>query len=186
MLNESSPATDTRYSLVSKVLLALASVASYSLVLSIAERIEPIETVPDTGLWFPFVAGALFGAFVLMPYVGADRRTLRIALLCIASALIYRLAIWFVTGGPLDYDLLASFVITGAGAAVLCALAVAFIAPQPVRALAIVFALVAGAIGGATFDIKIAADPNMVVGHGIWQLLVCLALHAGFGRQLPA
>ena len=76
--------------------------------------------------------------------------------------------------------------ITGAGAAALCALAVALIAPQPVRALAVVFALVAGAIGGATFDIKIAADPNMVVGHGIWQLLVCLALHAGFGRQLPA
>jgi hypothetical protein len=185
-LSQADHAADTRYSLVSKILLALASVASYSLVLRIAEAIEPIETVPDTGLWFPFVAGAIFGAFVLMPYVGADRRTLRIALLCVAGALVYRLAIWFVTGGPLDYDLLVSFVITGAGAAALCALAVTLIAPQPVQTLAVVFALVAGAIGGATFDIKIAADPNMVVGHGIWQLLVCLALHAGFGRQLPA
>lgn len=184
-MNERSPSADTRFSLVSKILLALASVASYSLVLRLAQAVEPIESVPDTGLWFPYAAGAIFGAFVLMPYVGPDRRTLRIAGLWVASALIYRLAVWFAADGPLDAGMLATFAITGAGAAVLCALAVVLIAPQPGSAPAFAFALIAGALGGASLDLKVAFDPDMLIGHGIWQLLVCLALHAGFGRRTP-
>jgi len=184
-LNDRSVTADTRFSLVSKILLALASVASYSLVLRLAEAIEPVESVPGTGLWFPYVAGAIFGGFVLMPYVGQDRRTLRIAGLWVASALIYRLAVWFAADGPLGAGMLATFAITGAGAAVLCALSVVLIAPQRGSAPAFVFALVAGALGGASLDLKVAFDPDMLVGHGIWQLLVCLALHAGFERRTP-
>jgi hypothetical protein len=182
-LNESSPSADTRFSLASKVLLALASIASYALVSSLAEALEPMESVPPPGVWFPYVAGAIFGGFVLMPYVGADRRAVRIAALWVAGALIYRLAVWFATDGPLNYDVLVTFVITGAGAAVLCALAVALLAPRPYRPLALVFALVAGALGGASFELKVASDEFMVLSHGCWQLLVCLALHAGFDRS---
>lgn len=181
-----SPSTGTSCSLASKILLALASVASYALVSSLAEAIEPLVAVPVTGYWFPYVAGAIFGGFVLMPYVGADRRALRIAGLWLAGAVIYRLAIWFATEGPLDYGPLVIFMITGAGAAVLCALAVILIAPQPWRPLALVFPLVAGALGGVSFELQIASDPFLLVSHGCWQLLVCLALHAGFEWRPPA
>ena len=179
------PATDTRYSLVSKLLLAFASIASYVLVLRLAAAVEPIEVIPDAGLWFPYVAGAIFGAFVLMPYVGADRRALRIALLWVASALIYKLAIWFVATEPLDYDDSVTFAIAGTGAAVLCALSVMIIASRPGAALAFAYTLVAGALGGASFEIKVPSDPNLILNHGIWQVLVCLALHAGFERRIP-
>lgn len=178
--------SDRPFSLISKFLLALASVASYALVSTLAESIEPIESVPEPGLWFPYLAGAIFGAFVLLPYVGADRRPLRIATLCVASALIYRLAVWFVTAGPFDYDMLVTFVLAGAGAAILCAIAVVLLAPQPWRRRALVFALVAGAAGGAAFELKLASDQFLLLSHGIWQILVCLALHAGFGRRPAA
>ena len=178
-----SPSTGTNFSLAAKFLLALASIASYALVSSLAEAIEPMESVPPPGLWFPYVAGAIFGGFVLMPYVGTDRRVARIAALWVAGALIYRLAVWFAVDGPLNYEVLVTFVITGAGAAVLCALAVALLAPRPLRPLALGLALVAGALGGASFEIKVASDEFMLLGHGCWQLLVCLALHAGFERR---
>jgi hypothetical protein len=176
-----SPSTGTSFPLFTKLLLVLASIAAYLLVANIAEALDPLEAVPDAGLWFHYVVGALFGALVLGPYAAADHRPLRILGLAAASAVIYRLAILFVTEGPLDYGVLATFVITGAGAALLCALAVWLVAPQPFRPLAFVLALVAGALGGATFELKVASDPFLLVSHAAWQLLVCLALHAGFG-----
>jgi hypothetical protein len=181
-----SPSTGVTFSLLAKLLLALASIAAYALISNLADALEPVESVPDPGFWFHYLAGAIFGALVLTPYAGADRRAMRVAGLCIASALVYRLAVWFVTEGPLDYDVVATFAITGAGAAVLCALAVVLIAPQPKRALAFVLALVAGALGGASFDLKLSSDQYLLVSHGIWQLLVCLALHAGFRQRTSA
>lgn len=185
-LGERSLSADARFPLFAKVLLAFASIAAYALISNLADVLEPVESVPDPGFWFHYLAGAIFGALVLTPYVGADRRAIRMAALCIASAVIYRLAVWFVTEGPLDYDVVATFAITGAGAGVLCALAVVLIAPQPRRPLAFVLALVAGALGGASFDLKMSSDQYLLVSHGIWQLLVCLALHAGFRQRTTA
>ena len=163
-----------------KLLLALASIAAYVLVANIAEALDPLESIPDAGLWFHYVVGAIFGALVLGPYAAPDRRPLRIAGLAAASAAIYRVAILFVTEGPLDYGVLTTFVITGAGAALLCCLAVCVIAPQRFAPLAFVLALLAGGAGGATFELKFASDPFLLVSHAAWQFLVCLALHAGF------
>jgi hypothetical protein len=163
-----------------KFLLALASIAAYAVIARLAEAADPLESVPDAGLWFHYVVGAIFGALVLGPYATQPRRALRVIGLAVASALIYRLAVLFVTEGPLDYAVVTTFAITGAGAALLCCLAVSLIAPRPPRAVPLILALVAGAIGGASFDLRIASDPFLLLSHGAWQLLVCLALHAGF------
>lgn len=181
-----SRSTDTSFSLGAKLLLALASIAAYALISNLAEALEPVEGVPDPGFWFHYLAGAIFGALVLAPYAGPRQRALRIVALSLAGAAIYRLAVWFVTAGPLDYDMAATFAITGSGAAVLCALAVIVIAPRLKRPvlLVLVLALAAGALGGASFDFKISSDPFLLVSHGVWQLLVCLALHVGFERRL--
>jgi hypothetical protein len=181
-----SRSTGTSFTLFAKLLLALASIAAYALIANLAERLEPIEGVPDPGFWFHYVAGAIFGALVLTPYLGPRQRALRFAGLCLASAGIYRLAVWFVAEGPLDYGVLATFVIAGAGAAAICVCAVVLIAPQPHRALAFVLVPAAGALGGASFELKMASDEIMLLSHGIWQLLVCFALHAGFRQRTRA
>jgi hypothetical protein len=171
-------------SLVLKLGLALASVVAYVAIARLAEAVEPIEGVPDTSLWFHYLVGAVFGALVLGPYARASSRALRILVLALASAAIYRLAVWFVTEGPIGYDALVSFMLAGAGAAVLSGLAVAGIGPQPFSARLVVLTLAAGALGGATFDIQVPADTYLLVGHAAWQLLVCIALHAAI-RPTP-
>jgi hypothetical protein len=75
-----------------KLGLALVSVLAYSVIAELADRFEAIESVPDTGLWFHYVVGAVFGALVLAPYVGPRQRIIRIVLLCAASAGI---EVWF-------------------------------------------------------------------------------------------
>jgi hypothetical protein len=42
---------------------------------------------------------------------------------------------------------------------------------------------VAGAIGGAAFDVKLSFDQNLLLPHAVWQLLVCLALHFGLHER---
>jgi uncharacterized membrane protein YsdA (DUF1294 family) len=172
-----SPSTGTSFSLISKLALALASVLTYSLIADLADRVEAIESVPETGLWFHYVVGAVFGALVLAPYLGARQRVIRFVLLCAASAVIYWLAVWFVTDGPIGYDAITAFVIAGAGAALLSGLAVVAIAPHTFDMRLVAFTLVAGAIGGAAFDLKFAFDQYLLTGHAAWQILVCLALH---------
>lgn len=172
--------TGSSFPLLIKLALALVSVVAYSVIAELADRFEAIESVPDTGLWFHYVVGAVFGALVLAPYVGPRQRIMRFALLCAASAGIYWLAVWFVTDGPIGYDAVTSFVISGAGAALLSGLAVVAIAPQTIELRLVVFTLVAGAFGGAAFDLKFAFDQYLLAGHVAWQLLVCLALHFSF------
>jgi hypothetical protein len=177
----SVPVAANSSSLVFRLALALASVIAYVVFARLVETLEPIEAVPDTSLWFHYAVGAAFGALVLGPYVPVAPRALRIAALALAGAVIYRLAVWFVTEGPIGYDALVSFVLAGAGAAVLSAIAVAAIARRAFGWRLLVLPLAAGAIGGATFDMNIPADPYLLVGHAAWQLLVCLALHLGVG-----
>lgn len=172
-----SSSTGTSFPPLIKLALALVSVVAYSVIAELADRFEAIESVPDTGLWFHYVVGAAFGALVLGPYVGPRQRIVRFVLLCAASAGIYWLAVWFVTDGPIGYDAVTSFVISGAGAALLSGLAVVAIAPRTFDLQLIAFTLVAGAIGGAAFDLKFAFDQYLLAGHVAWQLLVCLALH---------
>lgn len=179
-----SPSTGTSLPLIIKLALALVSVLAYSAIAELADSVEAIENFPDMGLWFHYVVGAVFGALVLAPYLGARQQIIRFVLLCVASAAIYWLAVWFVTDGPIGYNAVTSFVIAGAGAALLSGLAVVAIAPRTLDVRLVAFTLVAGAIGGAAFDLKFAFDQYLLAGHVAWQLLTCLALHFGF-RAAP-
>ena len=179
-----SPATGTRFPLIIKLALALVSVIAYSVIAELANRFEAIESVPDTGLWFHYVVGAVFGALVLGPYLGARQRIIRFIGLCIASAGIYWLAVWFVTDGPIGYDAITSFMLAGAGAALLSGLAVVLIAPRAFDLRLVGFALVAGGIGGAAFELKFAFDQYLLAGHAAWQMLTCLALHFGLRTRI--
>ena len=64
-------------------------------------------------------------------------------------------------------------------AALLCAVAVVALAPRAFTWQLPALALAAGAIGGVAFEVELPFDPDLVVGHAAWQLLVCLALHFG-------
>jgi len=184
-LNERSPSHGTNSSLVFKYGLALTSVVAYAVIAQLADALEPIEAIPDAGLWFHYVVGVVFGALVLGPYVGPKQRALRIVLLAIASAVIYYLAVRFVADGPFSYNATTSFLIAGSASAVLCGVATILLAPCAPGWRVVPLAAVAGAIGGAAFDVKLSFDQNLLLPHAVWQLLVCLALHFGL-RQRPA
>ncbi len=143
-----------------------------------------MEGAPETGLWFHYVVGSVFGALVLAPFVGARQRVARFVAMCVASAAIYYLAVRFVVDGPIGYDMILSFILAGGVAAPLSGLAVVLIAPRAFSWRLVALTFVAGAIGGATFDLKFSFDSNLLVGHAVWQMLVCLALNFSF-RDTP-
>jgi hypothetical protein len=163
-----------------KLALAALSVLGYGLVFQFAEAVDNLQGVPDPQFWFYHLVGAIFGGLVMGPYAVSRQLGLRVVALCIASALIYYFAVWFVTNGPLDLGTVATFVLTGAAAALLVGLAVVVIAPARASALLIPATLAAGALGGAAFKLRVTSDTIMLLGHAVWQLLVCLALHLSF------
>ena len=172
-------------SLVWKYGLALTSVVAYAVMMQLANALEHVDSIPDVGLWLYYVLGAIFGALVLGPYVGPKQRALRICLLAGVSAGIYYLSIKFVADGPFSYDATTSFVIAGVGSAVLCAVATILLAPHAPDWRVVPLAALAGAIGGAAFELNLSFDQDLLVPHAVWQLLVCLALHLGL-RDRPA
>ena len=166
--------------LATKIALALVSAGFYGLLTFLSERSAAVDTFLSKANSGMHLVAVVFGAFVLVPYVTASRRwPLRAAALCIASAAIYYAAVRFVVDGPFHYDTMASFAVSGAGAALLTGLAVVLLAPRPFRMKLIPMLLVAGAAGGAVFDHKLSIDESMLLGHLAWQVLVCLALHYG-------
>jgi hypothetical protein len=180
-----SRSTGSVSSLVFKYGLALASVVAYALIAGLSDRFESIEGLPPTRQWFFYVVAVIFGALVLGPYAGPRQRAVRFVLLSAASAAIYRLAVWYMAEGPLGFEAATSFAVVGAVSSSLCGLAIVVIAPRPFDWRLLPLTLAAGALGGAAFDIRIPADPYLIVGHAAWQLLTCLALHFGL-RETPA
>jgi hypothetical protein len=162
-----------------RLLLAVVSVLAYAVLVQMTPVFESGDRVPNMNTVFHLVVGAVFGALVLAPYAGAPRRALRAIALAAAAAAIYYGAVRFVVNAPAGLDPLASFVLAGAGAALLCGLAVAAIAPRSFDTRLAALLLLAGAAGGAVFDLKVTFDPNLHLGHAAWQLLTCLALHFG-------
>jgi hypothetical protein len=162
-----------------RLLLAMASIVAYAVLVQLTPVFESVEGGPNMNTVFHLVVGAVFGAFVLAPCARAPRRVLRGFALAVAAAAIYYAAVRFVVNAPAGLDALATFVIAGAGAALLCGLAVAVIAPQPFGLRLAMLLLVAGAAGGAVFDVKFSIDPNLLFGHAAWQLLTCMALYFG-------
>ncbi len=171
-------------SLVFKFALALASVLAYAVIAEVAEALDAADRFPDAGLWFHDVVGGVFGALVLSTYIGTQQRIVRFAAMCGAGAAIYYVAVWFVTEGPIGDDVITSFILAGGTAALLSGLAVVLIAPRRFSWRLLPLTLLAGALGGAAFELKFAFDQSLLVGHAAWQLFVCLALYFGF-RDAP-
>lgn len=148
----------------------------------LGEHLESGGGFSELGFWLRLATGAVFGACVLGPYAATSHHVPRILALAAASAAIYWLAVRFVADGPIPYDSIVSLIVAGSGAALLCGLAVVFIAPRAFSWGLVPLLLAAGALGGAAFEIRIPKDDLLLVGHATWQLLVCLALHYGFRR----
>ncbi|MEX1994277.1 MAG: hypothetical protein WD929_06420 [Steroidobacteraceae bacterium] len=124
----------------------------------------------------------IFAVLVMAPYAAASRhRWLRMLAMCVASVLIYRLAVALVVDGPFGYDSIISYLLSGAGAAMLIGISVVVLVPRRLPWLLPVYCLFAGAIGGAAFEDSMWPGSGYAElgGHLIWQVLVCLALHLG-------
>ncbi len=168
-----------------KVALALVSAGTYGLLNSLSARSEALDAILSKANSGMHLIGIIFGALVMVPYVApAGRRVLRAVTMCIASAAIYYAAVRFVADGPLGYNTITSFVLSGSGAALLTGLTVVVLGPRPFPARLIPLMLAAGAAGGAVFEYKSSIDETMLLAHAAWQLLVCLALHFSF-RETP-
>jgi len=166
-----------------RLLLALTSIVAYAVLVQMTPLFETVERVPNMNTVFHLVVGAVFGAFVMAPHVRAPRRVLRGIALAAAAAAIYYATVRFVVNGPAGLDALATFAMAGAGASLLCGLAVALIVPETFNLRLAALLLVAGAAGGAAFDVKLSYDSSLLVGHAAWQLLTCLALFFGTQRS---
>jgi hypothetical protein len=167
------------HALLFRLLLALASVVAYALLVQLTPLLEALDDVPYVSTIFHLVVGAIFGALVLAPYARVPRRVLRGVALAAASAAIYYFTIRFVVGGPAGLSALATIMIAGACAALLCGAAVAVIATQAFNLRLAALLVVAGVVGGAVFHSRVSFDSNLLLGHAAWQLLVCLALYFG-------
>ncbi len=170
--------------LVLRIGLTLFSIVVYAILAALVETLEAVEGIPEAGVWFHYVVGGVFGALVLAQFIGPQQRVVRFAALCVTGAVIYYLAVRFVTDGPIGYDMIASFILAGSAAALLSGLAVVLIAPQAFSWKLLPLTLAAGALGGAAFDLKFSFDQTLLIGHALWQLLVCLALSLSF-RDAP-
>ena len=160
-----------------RLMLAMASVVAHAVLVQFTPLLETFDSLPNMNILFRLLIGAIFGALVLAPLARAPRRAARGIALAIVSAAIYYGAIRFVVEGPAGLDPLASLVIAGVAAALLCGLAVALIAPGRFTPRLGIALAIAGAIGGVVFDLKLAFDPHLLIGHAAWQLPVFLALY---------
>ena len=168
-----------------KLILAIFSASAYWLIDALGTGFEWDTTVFGHFAWQSHLLAVIFGALVMAPYAAASRiRWLRMPAMCAASALIYFYAIQFVVDGPFRYDTLTPFLISGGGAALLVGLSVAMLAPRRFSWRLFALCLVAGVAGGAAFaeSVWLGSDFEVVGGHLIWQVLVCLALHLGLRR----
>jgi hypothetical protein len=165
-----------------RLALAIVSAGAYWVIGTLGARFDWDETIFGDVAWQSHLIAAIFGALVMAPCIIASRlRWPRVAAMCVASALIYFYAVKFVIDGPLSYNTITPFLISGGGAALLVGLSVVALAPQRASARLLLLCLLAGVIGGATFDDSIWLDSGFaeIGGHFAWQVLVCLALHFG-------
>ncbi len=132
--------------------------------------------------WPLHTIAVIFGVLVMAPYAAASRMPLlRMLAMCVASALIYFLAIEFVADGPFSYNTVAPYLISGGGAALLVGLSIVMLVPRRASWRLFALCLVAGVIGGAAFEDSfwLGFGFHEIGGHLAWQVLVCLALHLG-------
>lgn len=170
-----------------RLALAIVSAGSCWLIGALGARFDWDDTIFGGFVWQPHLIAVIFGALVMAPCITALRfRWLRVAAMCVASAIIYFYAIKFVIDGPFSYNTITPFLISGGGAAFLVGVSVVALAPQMASTRLFLLCLLAGVIGGAAFDDAIWLDSGFaeIGGHLAWQVLVCLALHFGL-RPAP-
>lgn len=170
-----------------RLTLAIVSASSYWLVGTLGDRLQWPDTIFGGFAWQSHLIAAIFGALVMAPCIIESRfRWPRVAAMCVASAFIYFYAVKFVIDGPLSYNTIMPFLISGGGAALLVGLSVVVLAPQRASTRLFLLCLAAGVIGGAAFDDSIWLDSGFaeIGGHFAWQVLVCLSLHFGL-RPAP-
>lgn len=173
-------------SLQAKLLLALISASAYLILDVLADRSEAFNELLSKGNAGFHLIGITFGALVVALYVtSANRRILRVVTMCFASAAIYYGAVRFVVDGPMSYNTLAPYLLSGGGAALLVGLTVVLLAPRRLPWTMIPASLVAGFLGGAAFDWSLGngSEVALFAGHAVWQVLVCLALHFSFRER---
>jgi hypothetical protein len=174
-------------SLMLKLALVCVSAGLYAIVAwhSHAEMPEPLNLLPL--LWDDeyVLVGALFGLLVLGPYAAAPGRLLRIAGLTGIAALAYYLSIHFVLFGPFGDQSVLSYAVAGAGASVVCALAVVVFTKAKFAWVLIPIWLFAGALSGVAFEFYSTFDRMLVTAHAAWQVLLCIALHVSFRWVAP-
>jgi hypothetical protein len=163
-----------------KLALVLMSIAGYWLSAFLASVMDPDGT---SWLVFPLhhAPGLIFGLLVMGPYVARSPYALRLIAMAVASAVIYYLALLFVIKGPLSYKTITPYLIAGGTAAFLVAMSTMLLAPRAWRWTPLLFAAIAGVVGGAVFewDPLARSEFALIVPHTAWQALVCLALHLG-------
>ena len=140
--------------LVLRLGLVLVSIVVYAVLARSTEKLETIEGIPETGLWFHYVVGGVFGALVLAPFIGPRHRVVRFA------GALHRERRDLLPRSPIrdrradrlrhDHVLHAGRQCSRASSG----LAVVVIAPRAFTWKLLPLALVAGALGGAAFDLN--------------------------------
>src|SRR5688572_25865406 len=126
----SFPLIPGMHTLLFRLLLASASVVAYAGLVQLTPFLEALDDLPHVGTVFHLLVGAIFGALVMAPCARGPHRMLRGVALAAVSAAIYYFTIRFVVSGPTGLSAIATLVIAGSCAALLCGAAVAVIAPQ--------------------------------------------------------
>jgi len=189
-VNESQPSRQgaIRLSLELPMRLALAVVSGVLCALHLRWNVvDSGWLVSGFGLLDFGIAGALFGAAVLCPYLRSGHRLVMRALALIgASALSFFCAVmtllnadaWFSVAPVLTSFLLASFI----GVAIVL-VASKFLIPLRVTTAFWLLGLAASLVGGvamyAGFEVFGDTIPSTVIGFCVWHVVACLAIDRG-------
>jgi hypothetical protein len=131
------------------------------------------------------LAGGVFGALVLVPFIAAARaRLVRAGALVVGGALIHWGAVSLAIHLAGDVPVMAVYVIPGFVGGLLSALLTALVAPLPVPWRAVALASLGGLAGGVAFGISPDFDLWGWGDYILWQMLVFLGLY--FGTRLTA
>jgi hypothetical protein len=134
------------------------------------------------GYVYYFLAGLLFAAAVLFPYLKRDDRVALSAItLAIASAVSYYCAVWLAVEEPLtDSVEWLSFTVASVGGAGIVLFALVWMTPVRATPVLAILVLIAAVIGGPVTYLTLPKDSLIVLlGHGSWHILMCLAIYYG-------
>jgi len=176
-------------SIQARVVLALIS----ALLWWALTEIEGVPTGSTPG--FPtYATGAVYAAFVLVPYLPGLRGTLKLRALTLLAcgALSYFLAIRVFIWAPGILMEIGRMGFVGIVAALIIGIGARFIIPLDIRLDGWLMLVGAGLVGGVVVGIGYGPGfstmsgmngPFLLPGHVAWQVLVCLALYYGSNRN---